>query len=190
MKKCIKCNKRILFHKQNLKNNTFCHQRCYFETNEGKSHLNLVKARAFFYEGKFKESLKIVDQELKINPKVLDFLELKGKLLMKKNPKEALLFLEKAYKRNQEIYGKNFEINKMQEIRENKESQEWFFKNKYKITSYEDLLEGLIVVSIKLRKKELAKKYFKQKISLMQGPCNSKTLNECLKEFEKIYKER
>ena len=108
---------------------------------------------------------------------------------MKDNPKESLLFLEKAYKRNQEIYGNNFQINKMQEIRENKESQDWFFKNKYLISSYEDLLDSLISVSIRLRKKELAKKYFKQKSLLMQGPCNSKTWDECLNEFDKTYKD-
>jgi len=187
MKKCVVCKKNIFTKRVELKGGDYCHKKCYYETNEGKSYLNLVNARSLFYEGKLKESLKIVDYELKINPKILDFLELKGKLLMTNNPKEALFFLEKAYKRNQEIYGENFQINKMQEIRENKESQDWFFKNKYTITSYEDLLDNLINISIRLRKKELAKKYFKQKSLLMQGPCNSNTWNECLNEFDNTY---
>ena len=76
MKKCIVCKKNILTKKIDLKDGTYCHKKCYYDTSEGKSYLNIINARSLFYEGNLKDALKIVENELKINPKLLEFLEL------------------------------------------------------------------------------------------------------------------
>ena len=140
-------------------------------------------------EGDFPKAKKIIDKELKKDSDNFDLLELNGQILMRDKPKEALFFLNKALNRYNEMYGVDFAIKKMDEIRNEEESQDWFFKNKQIIHSYEDLMTNLTIVLIRLNKLNEAKKYF-HKQALLMGSENPKELDSSFNEMVKDLKKK
>ncbi|MBS3162484.1 tetratricopeptide repeat protein [Candidatus Woesearchaeota archaeon] len=167
MKECSVCKKKIgLFDKKiSLKENEFCHTKCYSKTKEGQLYSCLIKAKAYTIDKEIDKAMKEVEKGLAIKENVLDLLCLKSSLLgMKGNVKESLEWGIKALARFEQLYGKGFIKKQLEKTRNKEISQEWLMENDFLVDQYGDLLRALILDYMTLKQYENAIPFIKEEI--------------------------
>lgn len=166
---CIVCKNKIGFLQKKIKLNDtdYCHEDCYYESEQGKAYLLLINARVDFYANKYSVALTKVNKALQSNFYRLDLLALKSMILggLGKYEESLKVGLD-ALDLFDQKYGKNYIIDQVKAVRLNKLSEDWLLQNQVLVDLYGDTLAGVTIGYMKTNRYKEGTPFIKKELEI------------------------